>query len=234
MFIFCKMVNIEVGKKDVAWFSVLLVLVSVGFVYSYGGVNPAVMGHSWQEIEFDNDFCQMVTGNDCAVGFVSDAGETCVASYVAVDGPGYTTLPARDSGWCTLGTQSYVKHYLSNTYLNINCQENGIVGPSGECCGIDTGFCSGDRISSSGIGAVATTRDCIASYYAVDGPGYTTLPARDSTWCTLGTQVYVTHWVDDSGYFYINCAEDGLLNTAGQCCGVDTGYCTGDNIGLGA
>ena len=47
-------VRIDFGKRDFVWIGLLVVLLGVGFVFAYtvdGSGNPAVMGHSADEIE---------------------------------------------------------------------------------------------------------------------------------------------------------------------------------------
>lgn len=45
------MVKFELGKRDFVWMSLIVVLLCIGFTYGFGGNNPAVMGHSVDEIE---------------------------------------------------------------------------------------------------------------------------------------------------------------------------------------
>ena len=49
----CKMVDVKLSlvKRDFVWIGFLIALVGVGFVYGYGGNDPAVMGHSEGELE---------------------------------------------------------------------------------------------------------------------------------------------------------------------------------------
>ena len=50
------MVKIDLGKRDVVWIGLIIVLIGVGFGYAYttdGSGNPAVMGHSVDEIDFE-------------------------------------------------------------------------------------------------------------------------------------------------------------------------------------
>ncbi len=45
--------SVEVRRRDFLWIVPVLVLVCVGFGYSYGGSEPDVMGHSAGELEID-------------------------------------------------------------------------------------------------------------------------------------------------------------------------------------
>ncbi len=52
------------------WVVLLIFLVGVNFVYSYsvggsGFGDPSIMGHSADEIEVNDDFCNKITGNNC-------------------------------------------------------------------------------------------------------------------------------------------------------------------------
>ncbi|MBT6689874.1 hypothetical protein HN903_00945 [archaeon] len=62
------MVKIEVGKSDSFWIAFVIVLVGVGFVYAYTvdeSGDPAVMGHSADELEVSDVFCTKITGHAC-------------------------------------------------------------------------------------------------------------------------------------------------------------------------
>jgi len=60
------MVKIEFGKKDFVWIGLLIVFAGVGFVYSFGGNEPSVMGHTLGEIQLNETrICNFVTGHAC-------------------------------------------------------------------------------------------------------------------------------------------------------------------------
>ncbi len=40
-------------------------MVCIGFDYSYDGTTHSVMGHTWEEIEISDAFCNYVTGENC-------------------------------------------------------------------------------------------------------------------------------------------------------------------------
>ena len=157
---------------------------------------------------------------------------SCISSHYAIFGPGITSddcPTAANPGWCIVGTQHYAGHYCSGGYLYVNCKEDG-TNISGECCGIDTGYCSGDFIT---LEQIVNDQYCTAALYkAKVGPGYNSsnCPSRDASWCTVGTQHYVGHYCS-GGYLYIKCIEDGL-EIGGNCCGINTGYCNGDVISI--
>ena len=71
------MVKIEVGKRDFARISLLIVLLGVGLVHGYNSVpNPSVFGHTASEILIDDTFCKKVTGHNCgAIGDESVGGD---------------------------------------------------------------------------------------------------------------------------------------------------------------
>jgi len=72
------------------------------------------------------------------------SGNSCTAVYTGRYS-GWTYWPPRDYGWCVVGTQEYVIHYLdaSAGELVIKCKEDGRKNSADVCCGIDTGFCNG-------------------------------------------------------------------------------------------
>jgi len=45
------MVLVEFGKGDFGWIGLIVVLFVVGYAYAYGGDDPAVMGHSADEVD---------------------------------------------------------------------------------------------------------------------------------------------------------------------------------------
>ena len=59
------MVKLELGKRDLVWMGLIVVLLGIGFAYGFGGNDPAVMGHSADEIEVDDILCNKITGTDC-------------------------------------------------------------------------------------------------------------------------------------------------------------------------
>jgi hypothetical protein len=59
-------VKFSLRKRDFVWFGLFVVLIGFGTVYGYGSmVGPSVLGHTWGEINFNDDFCRYVTGDDC-------------------------------------------------------------------------------------------------------------------------------------------------------------------------
>jgi hypothetical protein len=71
------MVTVELGKRDFVWMSFVVVLIGVGFVYGYGGSNPAVMGHSAGEVVVNwNDIVGMPAGFADGVDDVGEGGGT--------------------------------------------------------------------------------------------------------------------------------------------------------------
>ncbi len=42
----------------------ILIFLGIG-VYAYGTNSPSVFGHTWEEIEITNSFCQIITGHEC-------------------------------------------------------------------------------------------------------------------------------------------------------------------------
>jgi hypothetical protein len=69
------MVTVELGKRDFVWMGFVAVLIGVGFVYGYGGSDPAVMGHSSGEVVVDwNDIVGMPAGFADGVDDVGEGG----------------------------------------------------------------------------------------------------------------------------------------------------------------
>ena len=104
-------VKFSLMKRDFVWIGLLVVLVGVGFVYAYGTSNPAVFGHSADEIEVDNEFCNKVTGHDCGYDADSSSASLCGADeFLDGDGDCWTvaeiisgvggSLPACPCGIC--------------------------------------------------------------------------------------------------------------------------------------
>ena len=98
--------KIEVRKKDVTWVVLLVAVLVVGVVYAYGTSNPSVMGHSAEEIEVTNAFCNKITGHNCGVDNVgsSTSCRVCIQCDNGEQSP---------TGWmCTgynSGTSGWVK-----------------------------------------------------------------------------------------------------------------------------
>jgi hypothetical protein len=44
-------VKFSLGKRDFVWMGLIVILLGIGFGYAFGGSNPAVMGHSAEEVE---------------------------------------------------------------------------------------------------------------------------------------------------------------------------------------
>jgi len=254
-------VKIELSKGDSFWIVLVILFIGVGFVYGYGGNQPSTMGHSWKEINFDNEFCRFVTGNDC--GGVGSPSSTCVVSSwspsadTVCSGTSFTQTSNCGTTRSVSGTKNCVVARCSSFSSNKGCDVGGVVLWSqwglnqAQClakCEADTNvacchhessnFCAGRAVPSvpifqSGISAAAcsgaTDLRCTALYTAKAGPGYTTCPAKDSTWCIASGQSYSSHYCS-GGYVYINCKETGMLDTSGKCCGINTKYCTGDVI----
>ena len=66
------MVKIDFGKRDFIWIGLIVVLVGVGFVYGYGGSNPAYVGHSAGEIEgsIPSGYCMLsISEGGCPSGW---------------------------------------------------------------------------------------------------------------------------------------------------------------------
>ncbi|MFH0808579.1 MAG: hypothetical protein V1888_03105 [archaeon] len=70
--------------------------------------------------------------------------------------------------------------------------------------------------TTKSVQGTKTGCNCIATYTAKFGPGYTSTPAKSYDWCIVGTQQYVTHWVS-GGYLYVNCSESGVMKSDGFC-----------------
>jgi len=105
-------VEFRLGKRDFVWIGLIVVLLGVGFVYGFGGVNPSVMGHSADEIEgvatldyVDNaivsavvDISPNIILSDCE--WTSSGG--CVAAYLSeVDCPGGKVMIAIERTGCS-------------------------------------------------------------------------------------------------------------------------------------
>ena len=69
------------------------------------------------------------------------SGNSCTATYQAKVYWGTKPWPPRDYGWCVVGTQQYVSHYVGGGYLYITCREQGRKNSADVCCGKDTGTC---------------------------------------------------------------------------------------------
>jgi hypothetical protein len=73
-------ISFEMKKRDVVWVSLVVFVLGVGVVFTIGGNNPAVMGHSGGEINATDDLCIQITGHACGVdniGGDSPAGTLC-------------------------------------------------------------------------------------------------------------------------------------------------------------
>jgi|APSaa5957512576_1039674.scaffolds.fasta_scaffold02221_5 hypothetical protein len=88
------MVEIKLNKWDSVWIVFVFALIGVGFVYGNSSTeSPDVMGHSWENIDFDMDgdgrfddaFCHGISGHACGVDN---------------EGPGITPVNAFDHTEC--------------------------------------------------------------------------------------------------------------------------------------
>jgi len=123
------MVKIELGKWDSVWIVVLISLVGFGFVYGYGGSEPAVMGHSGAEMEgvcltdgtnceitrdyldsfttysscawYDGKVCPVENGTPLLLTGYSSAQVKCCGKIVAT---------CEESGWVTYNTVCYTSN----------------------------------------------------------------------------------------------------------------------------
>ncbi|MCD4771112.1 hypothetical protein K8R30_01715 [archaeon] len=61
------MVEVKFGikKRDFFWMGLIVILLGVGLGYAYGTSDPVVFGHSVDEFEIDDAFCNRITGADC-------------------------------------------------------------------------------------------------------------------------------------------------------------------------
>ncbi|MCK4649750.1 hypothetical protein KAT36_00820 [Candidatus Pacearchaeota archaeon] len=98
--------KIEVKKKDVTWAVFLVVMLAVGVVYAYGTSNPSVMGHSWREINFDDDFCKYVTGSNCVGGGACVDTSWSPNSNTICSGDSFTQTSNCGNTRTTVGTMS--------------------------------------------------------------------------------------------------------------------------------
>lgn len=104
-----RMVKIEFGKRGFVLIGLVIVFLSVGYVYAYGGSIPSVIGHSASELEVDNAFCIKISGHNCGydnndVIFCEDSCESTSACGIQYycglqEDCGRCTWRDRFSGW---------------------------------------------------------------------------------------------------------------------------------------
>jgi hypothetical protein len=169
------MVKIELGKWDSVWIVVLISLVGFGFVYGYGGSDPAVMGHSIDEMEgvclSDGTNCAAAAGSPYTACSWHD-GKVCPTEN---DTPlllnGYSATQVRCCGMEAVTCTAY-DWTTYNTYCSASCggaecggasgvwryaQRRGLADceieyrtTSGAACSISCGSCSYNYYCSSG------------------------------------------------------------------------------------
>ena len=92
--------KIELGKKNITLIVLLVAVLVVGVVYAYGTSNPAVFGHNWEEINFNNAFCNEIMGHDCGVDNVGGGFSNVVIKSCSSSGQYYASCSAS----CPAGT----------------------------------------------------------------------------------------------------------------------------------
>ncbi len=186
------MVKVEFGKRDFIWIGLIVVLFSFSFVYSYGGNNPNIMGHSGGEIELNgntvvNDaFCQKITGKNC--------GSTVVALYCGDGSCNNGETCSSCSGDCGA---CYVAPYCGDgTCINQETCSN-CVADCGTCSICGDGTCNGGETCSNCVA------DCGTCYVAP----------------TCWSSGQALCWVGACGNGYTSCWSGGCADPpAGNCC----------------
>jgi hypothetical protein len=154
------MVRVELGKRDFVWMGFVVVLIGVGFVYGYGGSNPAVMGHSAGEIEVevDDTLCNAITGHNCGV---------VVDTIPVLYDSGWIVAPSAGSGvklTHNLGTKDFSKVSVVGAFDS-----------SGSCQVWVTGATSsGTGVYGNWVSVISDTEVVVSSGYngAVYNYGY--------------------------------------------------------------
>lgn len=83
------MVKFRLVKRDFVWIGLIVVLMSVGFIYAAG--NPGIFGHSGDDIAVTDSLCKAVTGHGCGIDVDTNTdtnGKTLCNNNLFLDGDG--------------------------------------------------------------------------------------------------------------------------------------------------
>ena len=177
------MVKVEFGKKDSFWIALIVVLVGVGFVYSYGGADPAVMGHSEGELEgmatityVDSQVSNLQTqidslgggggpGNDLVYGQHSSSQCTALGGTVVNDGAGNDFCRFNRASCSSVGWVQYRSWSATSQAWSSSCSY-------GDWHGGNVGECQSKTLAACRTGSHSWSDRAVESCSRTDGDSF--------------------------------------------------------------